>query len=243
MSAKVQARPEGPDRTPGVARGVLQRGAQVAAILLFYAVFLFVSSGRLDWLAAWIFLAVYACTVLINMSIMLPRNPEFIAERGREKQDVKGWDKQVTGIAGIFMILGLIVPGLDVRFNWPPLFPPAAQVGGFCLLALGYALFSWAMLSNEFFETKVRIQTDRGHSVATAGPYRFVRHPGYSGMILQLLSTPFALGSWWGLAPAVCAAGMFVLRTVLEDRTLQSELDGYRQYAERVPYRLVPGLW
>ncbi len=226
-----------------LARGVLQRGVQVFAILLLYGAFLFISAGRLDWPAAWIYLGSYAATVLINMTILVPKNPEFVAERGKVREDAKSWDKQITGIAGVFMIAGLVVPGLDLRFGWSPQFGSELQLAGFMVLALGYALFSWAMLSNEFFETKVRIQTDRGQTVATSGPYRYVRHPGYAGLILQLLATPVALGSWWGMVPAVCAAAMFILRTAFEDRTLQGELDGYPEYAARVRYRLLPGVW
>jgi protein-S-isoprenylcysteine O-methyltransferase Ste14 len=237
----LQSKPS--NRNDGLARGVLQRGGQVLATLVFYGVLLFVSAGRLDWLAAWLYLAVYAGTVLVNTSIILPKNPQFVAARGRAREDVKGWDKQVTAIAGGFMIAGLVVPGLDLRFGWSPQFAFAMQLSGFAALVIGCAVFSWAMLSNQFFETKVRIQTDRAQTVATTGPYRYVRHPGYVGMILQLLATPIALGSWWGVLPALCAAGMFILRTALEDKTLQSELDGYRDYAGRVRYRLVPGVW
>lgn len=234
---------ESPKGTGNIVRGVLARGVQVLAILLLYGLILFVSAGRLDWFAAWIYLGLYAGTVLINMSILLPRNPQFVAERGKVKQDAKGWDKQITSIAGIFMIAGLIVPGLDVRLGWSPQLEAGIQLAGFIVLSLGYALFSWAMLSNEFFETQVRLQQDRGQIVATSGPYRLVRHPGYVGLILQLLATPMALGSWWGLVPAACAIAMFVLRTALEDRTLHEELDGYRDYAARVRYRLLPGVW
>jgi protein-S-isoprenylcysteine O-methyltransferase Ste14 len=226
-----------------IARGVLRRGGQVLGTMVFYGVLLFVSAGRLDWLAAWLYLGVFAGTVLINTTILLPKNPQFLAERGRARQDAKGWDKLVTAIAGAFMVAGLVVPGLDLRFGWSPQFTFPLQSAGFVALVLGCALFSWAMISNEFFETQVRIQADRGQRVATSGPYRYVRHPGYVGMALQLLATPIALGSWWGVVPAVCAAGMFVLRTALEDKTLQSELDGYRDYAERVRFRLLPGVW
>lgn len=243
MSTTLQSRSERPGHTRGITRGVLQRGAQVIGILILYAVLFLVSSGRLDWVAAWLYLGVFAGTILVNTSIMLPRNPEFIAQRGQRKQDAKGWDKQVTAIAGVFMIVGLVVPGLDSRFSWSAPFPQAVQVGGFGLLVLGCALFSWAMLSNEFFETEVRIQKERGQSVATSGPYRHVRHPGYVGMILQLIATPIALGSWWGLIPAAFAAAMFILRTALEDKTLMNELAGYREYAESVRFRLLPGLW
>jgi len=224
-------------------RGAVQRGIQVLVILLFYGLLLFISAGRLDWPTAWGYLAVYLVTVCINMTIILRKNPEFAVERGKVKEDTKGWDQWVTNIAGIFMIVGLIVPGLDRRFGWSSPFSFTLQLAGFIVLALGYALFSWAMLSNEFFETTVRVQRDRGQTVARSGPYHFVRHPGYVGMILQLLSTPFALGSWWGILPAVIAAGLFILRTALEDRTLQTELDGYAEYAEQVRYRLLPGVW
>ncbi len=226
-----------------IARGAVQRGVQVFAILLIYAVLLFTAAGRLGWLVAWAYLAVYLITVLVNMSIIITRNPEFAAERGRTKQDAKGWDQKVTAIAGLFMIAGLVVPGLDLRFGWSPQFPMQVQVAGLLGLVFGYVLFSWAMLSNEFFETQVRIQAERGQQVCSTGPYRLVRHPGYAGIILQLLATPFLLGSLWGILPAVCAAAMFILRTALEDMTLRDELDGYRDYAERVRYRLLPGVW
>jgi protein-S-isoprenylcysteine O-methyltransferase Ste14 len=113
----------------------------------------------------------------------------------------------------------------------------------FVLVALGYALSSWAMLSNPFFSGTVRIQGERGHSVATAGPYHYVRHPGYSGWILANLTTPVALGSLWGLLPGLLVVLGFVVRTAMEDRTLQTELDGYKEYTQQVRYRLVPGIW
>jgi protein-S-isoprenylcysteine O-methyltransferase Ste14 len=141
------------------------------------------------------------------------------------------------------MLAGLVVPGLDLRFKWSSYLPVGIQLLGFVVLIIGYGLFSWAMISNEFFETGVRLQTDRGQTVATRGPYGIVRHPGYVGMMLQLLATPLALASWWGLIPAVCASLAFVVRTALEDRMLQEELPGYKEYAQRVPHRLVPRVW
>jgi protein-S-isoprenylcysteine O-methyltransferase Ste14 len=111
------------------------------------------------------------------------------------------------------------------------------------VMALGYGLFSWAMASNPFFSTVVRIQTDRGHTVATGGSYRFVRHPGYAGGLATILATPFLLGSWPALIPAGALVGILIVRTILEDRTLHRELPGYVEYAGRVRYRLLPGLW
>ncbi len=232
-----------PSSSPSLTRGVLQRGGQVFGALLLYALLLFLSAGRLDWPAAWYYLAVNLIVIVVNSTVLLIRDPAFIAARGQPRQDTKTWDKWISALAGVFMVVNLIVPGLDLRFGWSTAFPLLLQIIGFVVLIAGYALFSWAMLSNEFFETSVRIQSDRGQTVATTGPYRFVRHPGYVGMILQLLSTPPCLASWWGLIPALLASATFIVRTAFEDRTLHDELGGYKEFAQRVRYRLVPGLW
>jgi len=99
------------------------------------------------------------------------------------------------------------------------------------------------MAANIYFSTTVRIQDDRGHRVVSSGPYQFVRHPGYVGMILIYLGAPIMLGSWWALIPGGLNGVAFIVRTALEDRTLQNELSGYSDYAGRVPYRLLPGVW
>ena len=98
-------------------------------------------------------------------------------------------------------------------------------------------------VSNRFFSTMVRIQADRGQTVATAGPYRYVRHPGYVGYSVSFFGMALALGSLWALVPAVLMACLLVVRTALEDRTLQDELAGYTDYARQVRYRLLPGIW
>jgi len=132
---------------------------------------------------------------------------------------------------------------LDERFGWSPPQATAIHVLGLILMALGQLLFTWAMVSNPFFSTAVRIQIDRGHTVASGGPYRYVRHPGYVGYIVFLLATPLIFGSLWGLLPAAITGMLFIVRTALEDKTLLQELDGYKEYAQRVRYRLLPPLW
>lgn len=114
---------------------------------------------------------------------------------------------------------------------------------GFIFITFGYAFAVWALLENRFFSSVVRIQTDRGHVVCDTGPYRFVRHPGYAGNILPLFGIVLALGSIWTLIPAAVATIITVIRTQLEDQTLQEELSGYRDYAQRVRYRLIPGIY
>ena len=137
----------------------------------------------------------------------------------------------------------VIVAGLDHRYNWSPEFPLWLIIIGFILISLGYALAAWALAENRFFPSVVRIQMDRGHVVCDSGPYRIVRHPGYAGNILPLLGIVLAFGSVWTLIPAAVALIIAVIRTGLEDQTLQEELPGYREYARRVHYRLIPGIY
>jgi protein-S-isoprenylcysteine O-methyltransferase Ste14 len=240
---------EQPNRKSDVNRAVLRRLIQVVIQLLIQAAILFVSAGRLDWVMAWAAIGVQVGIMVVNTLVILPKNPELIAERGQIKENVKGWDK-LLAVLIIPLALGVwAVAGLDERFGWLPQLaadrarPSAIQVVALVLMALGQGLFSWAMASNEFFSTSVRIQEDRGHAVVTGGPYRYVRHPGYVGYVVFTLATPLILGSLWALIPAGLVALAMIVRTALEDETLLKELDGYKDYATRVRYRLLPGVW
>jgi protein-S-isoprenylcysteine O-methyltransferase Ste14 len=141
------------------------------------------------------------------------------------------------------MMVMWIVAGLDLRYGWLSGITPSAQIAALLIVIAGYALVVWATGTNAFFSQVVRIQTERGHTVISSGPYRYVRHPAYVGMILLVLGAPIMLGSWWALLPGGLSALLVVLRTALEDRTLQADLAGYREYAGRVRYRLLPGVW
>ena len=159
------------------------------------------------------------------------------------REDTKGWDKAVTRIILALTLVMFVVAGLDWRFGWSPAVPLWLWSAALIALILGNAVSSWAMISNAYFATTVSIQEDRGHAVATGGPYQYVRHPAYSGWILSNLALPLVMGSLWACIPAGLIALSFVVRTVLEDRTLLSELDGYEAYAGQVRYRLAPGVW
>ena len=222
---------------------ILKRMFQVLVTLLIQAAILFIASGRLDWVWAWVFIGLYLVGISINAAIMLRYSPETIAERAKARE-MREWDKVVAGLwAVIYFVLMLLVAGLDVRFGWTGQMSLAFQIAGAMAFILGSALFSWAMISNAYFATVVRIQEERGHKVCTSGPYRFVRHPGYLGAIIQSLAVPLLLGSLWSLVPGGLAVLLMIIRTALEDRTLREELDGYKEYARRVRYRLLPGVW
>jgi protein-S-isoprenylcysteine O-methyltransferase Ste14 len=131
-----------------------------------------------------------------------------------------------------------------VRLSWSPQLPLALQIIGLAVAIAGYNfLLVWAMVSNAYFVATVRIQTDRRHAVASNGPYRYIRHPGYLGAILLHWGVPFILNSLWAIIPAVMITLVLIVRTILEDKTLRAELPGYKEYTERVRYKLVPGVW
>jgi protein-S-isoprenylcysteine O-methyltransferase Ste14 len=212
---------------------------QVVMTYLILAAILFGAAGRLDWGWAWAYLGASLGILLLN-AVILP--PELIAERGQPDQEtIKDWDRTLTRLAALPTLGAPLVAGLDERWGWSPQLAAAVHVLGLVLLLLGQGLFSWAMVSNKHFSTAVRIQQE--HAVASGGPYRYVRHPGYTGYIASFVGMALALGSLWALVPVGLVAGLFVARTALEDRTLQDELPGYRDYARRVRYRLLPGVW
>ena len=182
-------------------------------------------------------------SLFINFLYLRRVNPEVIEHRLRMGKGTEPWDKVWLAFFTPLFLAIYVVAGFDaVRFEWSTmswwLWPL-----GLALWLPGAALFSWAMGVNPFFEKTVRIQTERGHRVVDTGPYAFVRHPGYLGFFGWTLSAPLLLGSWWAFVPALLAVGSIVIRTVLEDRTLRRRLSGYEEYAGRVRYRLIPGVW
>ena len=228
---------------PKIAAGIAARLGQIVIGFIFEAVVLFLAAGTLNWVWAWVFLGIYLISVSINSAFMMRTSPETIAERGRPGE-MKDWDKVVSGLWSVAQFLLLpAVAGLDVRFGWTQGLSTAWHITGIVVFAAGLGLFGWAMITNAFFSTAVRIQSERGQTVCRSGPYRFVRHPGYVGTILQSLGIPFLLGSWWALIACITAAALIILRTAFEDRTLLAELPGYQDFAKEIRYRLVPGVW
>ena len=141
------------------------------------------------------------------------------------------------------MLAGWVVAGLDIRRHGSEIIPQGWQVLGLAGMGASLGLALWALTQNRFFSPVVRIQTERGHHLITSGPYQFIRHPGYLGGAGSALRGALALGSWWALLPAAGVVGILVRRTLLEDRFLRRELAGYQDYARKVRYRLLPGIW
>jgi protein-S-isoprenylcysteine O-methyltransferase Ste14 len=219
---------------------VAKRILQVFARYVLLAVLLFASVGRLDWPWAWAYLGVGLAALIAN-ALALP--PELMVERTGFGKKARDWDKVLLVLISGPVLVGLVVAGLDERWGWRPDVAPFAQVAGLVFLAMGQGLQTWAMATNTFFSEAIYIQKERGHTVVTGGPYRYVRHPGYVGIMISMLAMPIALGSPWALIPVGIGVGFYVVRTAMEDKMLLAELEGYTGYAHRVRFRLLPGLW
>jgi protein-S-isoprenylcysteine O-methyltransferase Ste14 len=235
-----------PDNPKAVQTASLRQWIGVVVAYLFIPLVLLVCGGDFGWWQAWIYSLLIVVAGIGGRIWAERRHPGLLAERQNIEniQNAKAWDKVLAPLMALSVSFPLvIVAGLDHRHDWSPVFPLWLIVSGFILISLGYAFATWALAENRFFSSMVRIQTDRGHVVCDSGPYRFVRHPGYAGNIPPLLGIVLALGSMWTLVPAAMALIIAVIRTVLEDQTLQEELPGYRDYAQRVQYRLIPGIY
>ncbi len=237
-------------REPGVQRGREKEHARSRYLtrevlsVISMGVALFWSAGRIDWWPAWAALVVMTIWTGATAVIVLGYNPKLLAERLGPRQGEKRWDVAIVALTGLITLVRYIVAGLDERYGWTGDLRIEVQLAALALCFIGNdILFVWATAVNTFFSRIVRIQSERGHAVVTGGPYRWVRHPAYAGAILYEAAVPVLLASW----PAMIVSGMSVLalivRTALEDRTLQAELTGYQEYARRVRYRLLPGVW
>jgi protein-S-isoprenylcysteine O-methyltransferase Ste14 len=218
---------------------------RLVVVYLLIPLILLACGGDLGWWQAWLYSLLIVTAGIGGRMWAEQRHPGLTAERQNIEniQNAKAWDKVLAPLMAVSIGYPVVaVAGLDHRYRWSPEFPLWLNVIGFVLVSLGYAFAAWALAENRFFYSVVCIQTDRGHVVCDSGPYRFVRHPGYAGNIFALFGIVLALGSVWTLIPVAVASIISVFRTVLEDQTLQEELPGYRDYARRVRYRLIPGI-
>jgi protein-S-isoprenylcysteine O-methyltransferase Ste14 len=213
---------------------------------LVMAVPLFIGAGTLNWYWGWVFSVIYFLAWIGLNAALVRWNPELLNERGKHTKQLTGtksWDWILLSLYGVVLIVQPFIAGLDYRNGWSAASAPIIYVAGNVLNILAVALLTWAMVANRFFEGTVRIQQQRGHYVISSGPYRYVRHPGYVAVVLTFVSLPLALGTWAALIPGAVGIGIYIVRTALEDRTLQTELPGYADYAQRTRFRLLPGIW
>ena len=223
-------------------RSLIIRAVAQAVIFPALLVFiLFIPAGTFKWPMAWILMAVYLGGMLLTNLWLVVRHTGLAWERLVIPHSSEKLDLTLTKIANV-LLLAVVLPlsGWDYRLGWSRLFPIAVSIAALILFAV---MIGWSMSVNDFFSSAVRLQNDRGQTVATGGPYRRVRHPGYLAMILQFLAIPVILGSLWALIPAFSVAAVYVYRINREENFLLEKLPGNAEYARRVPYRLIPGIW
>jgi protein-S-isoprenylcysteine O-methyltransferase Ste14 len=215
----------------------------VGANLVLQGIVLFVCAGTLLWPACW---ALLGATLLISVCCTLylsARSAGLMAERQRQPKGVEPFDRLFQRIYLATGIVTLAVAGFDHRLEWSGCVHWILPAFGLAVRILALALAYWVLAVNQFAARFVYLQHQRAQTVVMAGPYRLVRHPMYVSFILSWLAIPAALGSWWAYVPALTGVGLYVYRTAREDAFLHGSLDGYSDYAQRVRYRLVPGVW
>ncbi|MBI5840604.1 MAG: isoprenylcysteine carboxylmethyltransferase family protein [Chloroflexi bacterium] len=225
---------------------VIWRAIVQMVIVVVIAPFLpMIISEDWGWWEGWAYAAASILAFVFSRLIVARVHPDLIAERARfmDAKDTKPWDKVLAPLLGLGSILTLAVAGLDKHYEWSSGFSSGINLIALAGIILGYAFSSWALVENRFFSGTVRIQTERGHHVVSTGPYRFVRHPGYAGGMLGYLFIPLLLDSLWAFVPTVLLGIVMVTRTALEDKTLQAELPGYKEFTQKTKYRLIPGIW
>lgn len=227
-------------------KGISARGIVLFLVFVLFVPFLpLIITGRVDWWEAWVYAAILILGFIASRLLAVRHSPDLLAERSRffEHQDTKSWDRILSPLVGMGSAFLPLFAGLDALNGRMDDFSNPVKIAALGILLAGYIFSTWAFVENAFFSGTVRIQTERGHRVISSGPYAFVRHPGYAGSLLTTLAVPIFLDSWWTFIPAVVLIAALMLRTALEDKTLQKELEGYREYTGKVRYRLIPGIW
>jgi protein-S-isoprenylcysteine O-methyltransferase Ste14 len=169
-------------------------------------------------------------------------NPEIYVARGKIHRGTKPLDKVFMSLLAVSLFAVFVVAALDARHAWSSV-SNEMLIFGYVLFTLGYTMSIWVFAVNKFAEPSVRIQSDRGHQVISTGPYAFIRHPLYTASIILFAGMALAMGSYWALVPVAIGVAVLIVRTSFEDRILQNELPGYREYTSQVRFRLIPGLW
>jgi len=226
------------------ARGRFGRSAQILGFTLLWLTSLFGGAGTLEWTRGWVYFAL-VCASMVVTGVAIKRNPGLMEARLKwRRKDTKRFDRFILATYLPLSYVQLFVAGLDVVWFRRPALPVAGAFAGVVLFVLATALIAWTLAVNRFAETSVRIQTDRGHTVISTGPYAFVRHPMYAGAIMLHVATGLILGSRWALGVGGLMILVLIVRTALEDAALRRELAGYAEYAAtRTRYRLIPGAW
>ena len=216
----------------------------ISSVIGFLAFLLvvFLPAGTFDYWRGWAFIAVFAAATLIPSVYLAVKNPEALRRRmqagpGAESRPVQ---KLIIAVAFFSVIAMIVISALDFRFSWSSV-PAAVSVLGLVLVGVGLTIAMLVTIQNGYAAANITVEA--GQQLSSTGWYGFVRHPMYFGNVILMIGTPLALGSYWGLLVVIVGLAVLALRITDEESLLKQELGGYREYMDKVHYRLVPYVW
>jgi protein-S-isoprenylcysteine O-methyltransferase Ste14 len=211
--------------------------------VLLYAGFIFLGAGKLLYFQGLLYVVVALAGTTLS-HVLEGSGSDLIVERAGKAGAGQTWDKHILGALFVVGIVTFVTAGLDSgRFGWSGRVPPGITIAGVVFMLAGQVLFAVARRVNGYFSSTVRIQSDRGHKVCDQGPYRYIRHPGYLGLLVALLAFPLLINSYWAFIPVSVSAILLIVRTAMEDRILTDQLPGYQNYAAQTRWKLIPGVF
>jgi len=200
---------------------------------------LFLPAGSFDYWQGWVFMAVLFTPVLFVVSYLVRHDPELLERRMRFKEKLKS-ERKILTIGNFFFFIGFLIPGLDFRFGWSQV-PVWLVIVSDVVIFIGYMLVFWVFRVNSYTSRIVEVM--KGQKVISTGPYAYVRHPMYSGALLMFLFISTALGSYYAMIVMIPIIAILIYRIFDEEKLLLKDLKGYKEYYEKVKYRLIPGVW
>jgi protein-S-isoprenylcysteine O-methyltransferase Ste14 len=224
------------DTFPGLGRTVFLRAALALPIMVLIIIG---PAGRWDYWQGWMYILILVTPMFFMFAYLLKNDPALLERRMRmrEKEVVQ---RKIISLSYLYFLVAFILPGLDVRFGWSKV-PPFVSITADVLVFAGYMIFFWVLVTNSFVSRVVEVESNQ--RVISTGPYALVRHPMYMGVIIMYLASPFALGSYWAVLPAVFVIPLLIARIYNEEQVLVRDLPGYQEYTQKVAFRLIPGLW
>ena len=207
---------------------------------MIFASLLFISAGKLYYWQGLLFLLLSIIGTTLN-HLLLPKHSTLNEERINKTHGGVPWDKTLLMLYFLISLCAFIIAGLDSgRFYWTNNVPLFLTITGSITTFAGQLIFAFSKRENTFFSSTVQIQTEKKHTVCTTGLYKYVRHPGYLGMSISMISFPLVLDSLLSFIPAVMCVIILVMRTNKEDSYLKAKLDGYSVYSEKTKWKLIP---
>ena len=212
---------------------------RVVMFFVFLGLFLFLPAGTWKFWQAWMWLVMMITLMLVTLRYLLKNDPALLERRMRMRERV-GAQQKIIGVSFIFLLASFIVPGLDQRYGWSQM-PAWVAILADTIVAIGYLMVLWVFKANTYTSRIVEVET--GQKVISNGPYAIVRHPMYVGAFLTYAFSPLALGSYWAVLPGLMILPVLIFRILDEEKLLLRDLPGYREYTQKVTYRLLPGIW